>query len=35
VVDVVRLWLRDHPENRHYGAPSIVAQALKEKFPCH
>jgi hypothetical protein len=32
--DVVKLWLRDHPEKRHLAASFLVFQALKEKFPC-
>jgi len=34
VIDVLTLWLRDHPEKRHLPASSLVAGALKEKFPC-
>jgi hypothetical protein len=34
VADVVILWLRNHPENRHMSASSLAAAALKEKFPC-
>jgi hypothetical protein len=33
--DVVKFYLRDHPERRHYGASSLVTDALKEKFPCN
>jgi hypothetical protein len=33
--DVVKLYLHDHPERRHYSADSLVTDALKEKFPCH
>jgi hypothetical protein len=33
--DVVKLWLHDHPETRHLSASSLVAAALKEKFPCN
>jgi Rap1a immunity proteins len=35
VVDVVKRWLDEHPEVRHYSASSLVAKALKEKFPCN
>jgi hypothetical protein len=35
VVDVVKLWLRDHPEKRHLAASDLVTTALKEKFPCN
>ena len=34
VTDVVKLWLRDHPEKRHSAGSSLVLNALKEKFPC-
>jgi Rap1a immunity proteins len=34
VIDLVKLYLRAHPETRHYGAASQVENALKEKFPC-
>jgi hypothetical protein len=34
-VNAVKLYLRDHPEARHLSAASLVAAALKEKFPCH
>jgi hypothetical protein len=34
-VETVKLYLRDHPETRHLSAPSLVAAALKEKFPCN
>ena len=33
-IDVVKLYLRDHPETRQYHAPALVMLALKEKFPC-
>jgi Rap1a immunity proteins len=33
--DVVRHWLRDHPEKRHESASFLVIQALKEKLPCN
>jgi hypothetical protein len=32
--EVVRKYLREHPENRHYGANVLVASALTEAFPC-
>jgi hypothetical protein len=35
LVDVVKLYLRDHPEIRHLPAANIVTSALKEKFPCN
>ena len=34
VADFVTSWLDSHPEKRHYTAPSLVAQALAEAFPC-
>jgi hypothetical protein len=34
LVEVVKKWLREHPENWHYGADSLVAAALQEAFPC-
>ena len=34
VVDVVIQYLGRHPEERHYGAPGIIAHALQEAFPC-
>ena len=35
VIDVVRLYLRDHPETRQRSAPTLIMLALKEKFPCN
>jgi len=35
VIDVVKVYLRDHPETRQYSAPTLVMLALKEKFPCN
>src|SRR5262249_18426698 len=35
VMDVVKLYLKDHPETRQYSAPTLVMLALKEKFPCN
>jgi hypothetical protein len=34
LVDVIKRWLDDHPEVRHYAASSLIETALKEKFPC-
>jgi hypothetical protein len=34
VADVVKKWLREHPESRHYVASSLAAEALAEAFPC-
>jgi Ssp1 endopeptidase immunity protein Rap1a len=33
-IDVVILYLRDHPERLHLPASGLVVDALKEKFPC-
>ena len=35
VKDVVTLYLRDHPEQRHLPASDLVTAAIKEKFPCN
>jgi hypothetical protein len=35
MIDVVKLYLRDHPEIRHYSAPTLIMLAFKEKFPCN
>ena len=32
--DIVTRWLANHPQDRHYTAPSLIAQALSEAFPC-
>jgi len=34
VTDVVTKWLREHPQDRHYLATGIVAEALAKAFPC-
>jgi Rap1a immunity proteins len=34
-IDVVKNYLRAHPETRHYVAAPLVSEALKEKFPCN
>ncbi len=33
-VEVVEKWLSSHPETWHLAAPSLVAHALAEGFPC-
>ena len=33
-VDVVMKYLRDHPEDRHFLAPSLADLALRQAFPC-
>ena len=35
LVDVVKFYLRGHPEERHFPAASSVVIALAEKFPCN
>jgi Rap1a immunity proteins len=35
LVDVVKAFLRDHPEKRHLPASDLVTAALNEKFPCN
>ena len=34
LVEVVKKWLREHPENWHYAADSVVAGAVHETWPC-
>lgn len=34
VYDIVKKWLEENPEVRHYGAYGLVAAALQEAFPC-
>ena len=34
VQDIVKKWLSNHPQNRHYSAHSLVASALSEVWPC-
>lgn len=34
VVDVVKKYLTNHPETRHYPAYSIILVALDRAFPC-
>jgi hypothetical protein len=34
VMDVAINYLKAHPETRHYTADSLVAQALRDVFPC-
>ena len=34
VRDVVSNFLHDHPETRHYSAPSLAREALRQAFPC-
>jgi hypothetical protein len=33
-IDVVILYLHDHPERNHLPASGLVVDALTEKFPC-
>jgi hypothetical protein len=34
-VNVVKLWLNDHPESRGWSGDLAVWSAFKEKFPCN
>jgi len=34
LADVVKVWLEQHPEKRHYAAANLVAQAFEGAFPC-
>jgi hypothetical protein len=34
LVEVVKKWLREHPEDWHYGADGQVARAFSETWPC-
>ena len=34
ITDVVKKYLREHPENRHFGGAVLVIMALREAFPC-
>jgi hypothetical protein len=34
IVDIVRRFLAAHPEDRHFSAESLVADAIAEAFPC-
>ncbi|MGF1612880.1 MAG: Rap1a/Tai family immunity protein [Gammaproteobacteria bacterium] len=27
-------WLREHPDNRAFGASNVIAQALANRYPC-
>jgi len=33
ILSIVEKYLEDHPEKRHYAAPSLIGQALQEAFP--
>src|SRR5262245_12446868 len=35
LIDVTKLYLRDHPETRHLPAAELVRTAIAEKFPCN
>ena len=35
IIDVVKIYLRDHPEKRHLSGSRLILQALKEKVPCN
>jgi hypothetical protein len=34
LVEVVKKWLREHPEDWHYNASSLVAEAFSKTWPC-
>lgn len=34
VAEVAIQWLKNHPENRAFGASDVVAQALAHTYPC-
>lgn len=34
LIDVVKRWLANNPQDRHYAADSLIAGALDEAFPC-
>lgn len=34
VMDVVSLYLKQHPEERHHSAVSVAVDALGQAFPC-
>jgi len=34
IIDVVKLYLGEHPEDRDQSGAGVVALALKERFPC-
>jgi len=34
LADVVKQYLENHPERRHYGASGSVMLALRDAFPC-
>ena len=35
IVDVAKLYIAEHPEDRKQLAPYLVVSALAEKFPCN
>jgi hypothetical protein len=34
IVDIVKNWLNNNPQDRHYAAVSSVSEALSKAFPC-
>lgn len=34
VAEIAVQWLKEHPENRAFGASDLVAQALSRTYPC-
>jgi Rap1a immunity proteins len=35
LIDVMKLWLDQHPELRQYSASTLIVKAFSEKFPCN
>jgi hypothetical protein len=35
LVEVVKLYLKEHPEKRHLPASDLVIASMKDKFPCN
>jgi hypothetical protein len=35
VLDVAKLYIREHPDKRYLPAPQLIVNALTEKFPCN
>ena len=34
VFDIAKVYLENHPEDRHFAAERLIAQALSEAWPC-
>jgi hypothetical protein len=35
VLDIAKVYIRDHPDKRYMSAPQLIVDALREKFPCN